>query len=112
MSLRAVRVRRVGVRPRVDGGPGGGEVLPPPPLGQEAEDGDDDHQDEDEAGDGDGDREVALGEADAAGVVRARGLEEIKHFKNGYSLESIDQRSKRGLNQVANPSICAPTFFL
>ena len=74
-----MRVGRVGVGPRVDGGAGGGEVLPPPPLGEEAEDGRDHHQDEDEAGDGDGDGEVALWEADAARVVRAGRLGGVKH---------------------------------
>ena len=68
------RVGRVGVWPGVDGGPGGGQVLPPPALGEQAQDGQDDHQDEDEAGHGDGDGEVALREADLRGVVHARDL--------------------------------------
>jgi hypothetical protein len=62
--LAAVRVGRVGVGPAVDGRPGRGQVLPPPALGQEAEDRGDDDEHEYEAGDRDADRKVALREAD------------------------------------------------
>ena len=69
-----MRECRVGVWPGVDAGAGGGEVLPPPALGEQAQDGRDHDQHEEQAGDRDADGEVALGEADAGRVVRARRL--------------------------------------
>ena len=87
-------VGSVGVGTAVDGGAGGGEILPPPALGElegelyilvaaykaqnylkkvweiyQAEDGDDHDEHEDESRDGDADGKVALREADRRRVV-------------------------------------------
>ena len=67
-------VGSVGVGAAVDGRTRCRQVLPPPPFGQEDQDGGNDGHDEEEAGDGNPDRKVPLRDADRTGVVSFRRL--------------------------------------